>query len=76
MNTSVYPKIVTGKVQVAYFENVFSDWSVFKEMVLLSNQRFPFKRDSASYRGSSQQNMAAADASQSDVEQKINVLPP
>jgi hypothetical protein len=45
-------------------------------MVLLSNQRFPFKRDSASYRGSSQQNMAAADASQSDVEQKINVLPP
>jgi len=23
---SVYPKIVTWKVQVAYFENVFSDW--------------------------------------------------
>ena len=38
---SVYPKIVTGKVQVAYFENVFSDWSIFKEAVLLSNQRFP-----------------------------------
>ena len=27
---SVYPKIVTGKVQVAYFENVFSDWSISK----------------------------------------------
>jgi hypothetical protein len=38
---SVYPKIVTGKVQVAYFENVFSDWSIFTEAVLLSNQRFP-----------------------------------
>jgi hypothetical protein len=38
---SVYPKIVTGKVQVAYFENVSSDWSIFKEAVLLSNQRFP-----------------------------------
>jgi hypothetical protein len=37
---SVYPKIVTGKVQVAYFENVFSDWSIFKEVVLLSNQHF------------------------------------
>jgi hypothetical protein len=37
---SVYPKIVTGKVQVAYFENVFSDWSIFKEAVLLSNQGF------------------------------------
>ena len=37
---SVYPKIVTGKVQVAYYENVFSDWSIFKEAVLLSNQRF------------------------------------
>jgi hypothetical protein len=23
--------------QVAYFENVFSDWSIFKEAVLLSN---------------------------------------
>jgi hypothetical protein len=31
----------TGKVQVAYFENVFSDWLIFKEAVLLSNQRFP-----------------------------------
>jgi hypothetical protein len=30
---SVYSKIV--------FENVFSDWSIFKEAVLLSNQRFP-----------------------------------
>ena len=48
LNTSVYPKIVTEKVQVAYFENVFSDWSIFKEAVLLSNQRFPFKRVSAS----------------------------
>jgi hypothetical protein len=38
---SVYPKIVTGKVQVAYFENVSFDWSIFKEAVLLSNQRFP-----------------------------------
>ena len=38
---SVYPKIVTEKVQVAYFENVLSDWSIFKEAVLLSNQRFP-----------------------------------
>ena len=66
----MYPKIVTGKVQAAYFENVFSDWSIFREAVLLSNQRFPFKRDSASCRGSSQQTMAAADASQSDVEQK------
>jgi hypothetical protein len=37
----MYPKIATGKVQVAYFENVFSDWSIFKEVVLLSNQRFP-----------------------------------
>jgi hypothetical protein len=37
----VHPKIATGKVQVAYFENVFSDWSIFKEVVLLSNQRFP-----------------------------------
>jgi hypothetical protein len=37
----VYQKIVTGKVQVAYFENVFSDWLIFKEAVLLSNQRFP-----------------------------------
>jgi hypothetical protein len=37
----VYRKIVTGKVQVAYFENVFSDWLIFKEAVLLSNQRFP-----------------------------------
>jgi hypothetical protein len=38
----VYPKIITGKVQVAYFEKkVFSDWSIFKEAVLLSNQRFP-----------------------------------
>jgi hypothetical protein len=37
----VYPNIVTGKVQVAYFENVFSDWLIFKEAVLLSNQRFP-----------------------------------
>jgi hypothetical protein len=37
---SVCPKIVTGKIQVAYFENVFSDWSIFKEAVLLSNQRF------------------------------------
>jgi hypothetical protein len=37
----VYPKIVTGKVQVAYLENVFPDWSIFKEAVLLSNQRFP-----------------------------------
>jgi hypothetical protein len=36
-----YQKIVTGKVQVAYFENVISDWSIFKEAVLLSNQRFP-----------------------------------
>ena len=35
---SVYSKIVTGKVQVAYFENVFSDWSIFKEVVLLSKQ--------------------------------------
>jgi hypothetical protein len=37
----VYPKIVTGKVQIAYFENVFSDWPIFKEAGLLSNQRFP-----------------------------------
>jgi len=37
-NCSVNPKIVTGNVQVAYFENVFS---IFKEAVLLSNQRFP-----------------------------------
>jgi hypothetical protein len=37
----VYPKIVTGKVQVDDFENVFSDWSIFKEVVSLSNQRFP-----------------------------------
>ena len=36
----MYQKIVTGKVQVAYFENVFSDWLIFKEVVLLSNQRF------------------------------------
>jgi acyl-ACP thioesterase len=36
-----YQQIATGKVQVAYFENVFSDWSIFREMVLLSNQRFP-----------------------------------
>jgi hypothetical protein len=35
----VYTKSVTGKV--AYFKNVFSDWSIFKEAVLLSNQRFP-----------------------------------
>jgi hypothetical protein len=35
----VYPKIVTVKVQVAYFENVFSDWSIFKEAVLLFNQK-------------------------------------
>jgi hypothetical protein len=34
----VYPKIVTGKVQVAYFENAFSDWSIFKEAVLLSDR--------------------------------------
>jgi len=32
----MYPKIVTGKVQVAYFENVFSDWSIFKEAVFLT----------------------------------------
>ena len=38
---SVYPIIVTGKVQVAYSENVFSDWSIFKEAVLLANHRFP-----------------------------------
>ena len=38
---SMYPKIVTEKLQVAYFENVISDWSIFKEVVLLSNQRFP-----------------------------------
>jgi len=37
---SMYPKIVTGKVQVYYFKNVFSDWPIFKEAVLLSNQRF------------------------------------
>jgi hypothetical protein len=37
----IFIKIVTGKVQVAYFENVFSDWSIFKEAVLLFNQRFP-----------------------------------
>jgi hypothetical protein len=39
----VYPKIATRKNSnsVAYFENVFSDWSIFKEAVLLSNQRFP-----------------------------------
>jgi hypothetical protein len=36
---SVYPKIVTGKVQIAYFENIFSDWSIFKEAVLLSFQK-------------------------------------
>jgi hypothetical protein len=36
---SVYTKSVTGKV--AYFKNVFFDWSIFKEAVLLSNQRFP-----------------------------------
>jgi hypothetical protein len=35
------PKIVRGKVQVAYFENVFCDWAIFKEAVLLSNQHFP-----------------------------------
>ena len=35
---SVYPKIVAGNVQVAY---VFSNWSIFKEAVVLSNQRFP-----------------------------------
>jgi hypothetical protein len=64
----VYPKIVTEKVQVAYFENVFSDWSIFKEAVLLSNQRFPFKRVSAARTKPTK--MAAADAGQLDVEPK------
>ena len=39
---SVYPKIVTGKVQVAYFEKIISDWPIIKEAGLLSNQRFPY----------------------------------
>jgi hypothetical protein len=64
----VYPKIVTEKVQVAHFENVFSDWSIFKEAVLLSNQCFPFKRVSAS-RTKTTKN-GSSDAGQSDVEPK------
>ena len=37
---SMYLKIVTGKVQVAYIENVFSDWSIFKEAVFAIQSAF------------------------------------